>query len=444
MHTPPYGSYPEDRSAYPGPSQPPYPPQPLYPQYPQSAAPQQMPPLSPPEQQGLPTRRRSRWPWIVIPVVVLLLAGSVGTAILVSGKGKSSGHSGAGKTADSSTLRIGTFPYINACNTFGPANISTLGSPGSGGTKVQEKFADALPAGVNHQKPKYYYGLTSECHMTAPVLTDDAQIRTADLKVQQFAQTSDAREMYQSQGKGEPLAGMKDTVKLPHGNSEVEVSWLHDNAFFSFDVSSNGNSPAPSDDKLTKALQLINGRLKHPDSKAKPVPNGAVNGTKQVDTCGLYTGRDNEAATHFVTQSTEIERTYAYKPRGDDPIKASCMRRSAAERDVIAGKPGLSFAPPALSLSPVNVEVTSCPNAECVQFTMGFTSPTNPTDVPGLGVPARIGEFGGASLGGHTEVLVASKGNYVVNIRFTAPDDWSTDKIHSVLVAVARPVIQKL
>jgi hypothetical protein len=389
----------------------------------------------------------------VLPLAVVLVVGTVFAVLKFGGAGGSADAAGGGPGQTGATskphtpggLYIGDYPYLNACNTFGPAQAeATLGSFGNGGIRVDETYADALPPGADGEDPLYYVDLDSACSLTSG---DDSAgaIHSADFTVDQAADPSDIKDRFKDDiAKGQPLSGATGVTVVHEDGGASAAYWYHANAAFELEVVWGSHGTAVPDSTLAKAVQQVETAIKNPGSgKVSTLPTTGVGAAKTptVDACKAFTYQDYESDTHYAVDPTETERTYGYQETepAEIGVQTECRRESASESDDIPPPKGTTYLDGGLS---PDLEITAFGSTSDAQnsYSLQPISGT-PTKVTDLGVPAEFG--GDPSL----FTLQFIKGDYVVSISddlTVGTQDWTAAKEQGIFESVAKSVLSKL
>ncbi|TDQ05391.1 hypothetical protein [Labedaea rhizosphaerae] len=384
--------------------------------------PPQHPPQYPPPP-PLPPRRKV-WPWVVFPLVAVLVAAGVVTAVLASDDEKTAGSPSKQANGCTSGYCVGSHPYANACQALAPDGAWQL-FPGSPPPKLRitETFADPLPASMST--------VESACEV-AP-LDAGSPIQWILLHLRENATPATVEP---GTGTGVPLAeatGVPGAMAFDH-DEQVDAHWVHGNVSVKLTMSTERGKPRVDHAQLGQLVRKIDSALTAPKGPAEPVPGGTRGDAKvYTDACEVFAGNDFQKATGYVVNPGYVEREYSYPEGYDEQLGSTCHRYTARADSGYPKPPGTTYLDgllaPEVTVFPTPDKATAAERLADDKVQLGGA-----VDVPGVGDAAVFGGSG---------TLEFVKGFHVVRLSNT-PSDGPTDDLRATLTALAKAIAARM
>jgi hypothetical protein len=409
-------------------STPQYPPQ--YPQFPQ-----QYPPYGP------PPKRRKVWPWVVFPLVVVLVAGAVVVALVLSGDGDKNGGPGGGQAGGGCTGQycVGGFPFVNACRVLPPDRYPGIFGPmGTTGQRIMERYADPLPPSDTSDLPTWTYGVRADCDSTA--IDSDAPLRHVGIHLDEQNSTKDIK-VDEGDGDGQPLQGAPEALIFDQ-DAAAEVHWVHVNVKVTIQAEWGHDGTPVSHAAFAEAVQQVNNGIDHPQGEQQQQPKITQGGTTVIDdACAVFTGADFQKAVGYVVDPSNVVRGYTTPPDSDEFLGTTCTRTTTSQSQGFPAPPGTTFLDGGMS---PDVSVRPLGDAEHAKAALADDKDLidGVQPVPGLG---DVAVFGTGSSAFYTLEFV--KGFTLVKIdcgTTVGNKDWTAADMRAKLTPIAKAILARM
>ena len=361
---------------------------------------------------------------MVFPLVAVLVAAGVVTAVRASGDDKAPGNPRKQANACTGGYCVGSHPYANACRALTLDGAWQLFPDGGAKRfRIKETFADPLPAQATN--------VESACEV-AP-LDGTAPVQWILLHLRETATPATVEP---GTGTGVPLAeapGVPGALAFDH-DEQVDAHWVHGNISVKLTMSTARGKPRVDHAELAALVGKIDSALTAPQGPAQPVPGGTRGDAKvYTDACEVFAGQDFQRATGYVVEPAYIEREYSYPEGYDEQLGSNCHRYTAKADAGYPKPPGTSYLDgllaPEVTVFPAPDEATARQHLADDKVQLGGA-----VDVPGVGDAAVFGGSG---------TLEFVKGFHVVQLSCT-PTDGSADELRATLTALAKAVAARL